>query len=169
MTLDMFPEAQLHPEEEKDERYTPRALFTPLDAEFRFSLDACATAESAKCPRYFTKADDGLAQPWAGERVWCNPEYSNIRPWVEKAWSERAELVAMLLPAWTDRKWWHELVEPYRDSGKLERICGRTPHSGFMFRVRFLPGRTAFGFPGNPEGIGAGKPEFWLCLLIWRT
>jgi hypothetical protein len=40
---------------------TPPDLFARLDAEHGpFTLDACATPENAKCPRYFTRADDGL-------------------------------------------------------------------------------------------------------------
>jgi hypothetical protein len=35
------------------------------------------------CDRYYTAADDGLAQPWDG-LVWCNPPYSRFKPWVER-------------------------------------------------------------------------------------
>ena len=40
----------------------PRWLFDELDAKFGFTLDVCATAENAKCERYFTRADDGHAR-----------------------------------------------------------------------------------------------------------
>lgn len=159
--LDMFPETQLLPESEPDERYTPRTLFDPLHREFRFTLDVCATAESAKCPRYFTKEQDGLTQSWAGERVWCNPPYSDIESWVLKAWDEAyaVPLMALLVPATrTDLPWWQTHVEPFRDS-----------ESGSRFRTRFLPGRIRFGFPGNPEGVGVGAPMFGCVLLLWRT
>lgn len=46
---------------------TPQAFFDELNAEFNFTLDPCATSENAKCARYFTKEDDGLAQSWSGE------------------------------------------------------------------------------------------------------
>lgn len=65
---------------------TPQAFFDELNAEFNFTLDPCATSENAKCARYFTKEDDGLAQSWSGERVFCNPPYGrDINKWVEKA------------------------------------------------------------------------------------
>lgn len=148
-----------------DEFYTPSRWYLPWHQEFRFTLDVCATTESAKCPRFFTKAEDGLAQSWAGERVWCNPPYSDITPWVRKAlWEtvpgrfERrrpAELVAALLPCWTDRAWWHQYIEPWRSSGEVE--------------VRFIPGRIRFGWPGNPEGAGArGGGRFPSALVLWR-
>ena len=54
---------------------TPPEVFDPLHTEFDFTLDPCATAASAKCARFFTEADDGLARSWAGERVFCNPPW----------------------------------------------------------------------------------------------
>lgn len=53
---------------------TPQRFFDELDREFNFELDVCATPENAKCRRFYTKEQDGLAQPWTG-RVWCNPPY----------------------------------------------------------------------------------------------
>lgn len=158
----MFPEVQLAPEADPNERYTPWPFFRELNAEFRFTLDVCATAESAKCERYFTKADDGLQKRWFGENVWCNPPFDNIGDWVRKAWIADAELVVMLVPAWTDRAWWQGLVEPYRD-GRNPRF---TPN--WKLTARFLK-RVRFGFPGNPNGVGVDSPPFWPALLIWRT
>ena len=64
---------------------TPQDFFDKLNAEFNFDLDVCATQDNAKCPRYFTKLDDGLAQEWRG-KVWMNPPYGReIGKWVEKA------------------------------------------------------------------------------------
>ena len=45
---------------------TPKAFFKELDAEFHFNLDPCATPENAKCERFFTQKDNGLAQDWGG-------------------------------------------------------------------------------------------------------
>ena len=52
---------------------TPNAWFEYLDLEFAFTLDPCCETETAKCKRYFTPLEDGLAQPWADERVYMNP------------------------------------------------------------------------------------------------
>jgi hypothetical protein len=51
---------------------TPQDLFDKLDREFGFTLDVCATADNAKCAKFYTKAEDGLAQPWSGV-CWMNP------------------------------------------------------------------------------------------------
>ena len=45
---------------------TPQDLFDSLDAEFHFDLDPCADDENHKCEKYFTAAEDGLAQDWGG-------------------------------------------------------------------------------------------------------
>lgn len=97
--------------------------------------DVAAAPHNAKCPRYFTRDDDGLAQSWAGERVWCNPPFSDLRPWVVKAWQESrgCPVIVMLLPAnRCEQRWWQELVEPFRD------------RPGSPLRTTFLPGRPRF-------------------------
>lgn len=175
---------------EDDVRETPPELFTKLNQEFRFTLDVCATHANAKCARYFTESGcfiagdpefylpgDGLSGSWRGERVWCNPPFSDIGAWVAKAWESDAELVVMLLPATrTEQPWWQELVEPFRESDA---------HIGGWdtFRTRFLPGRHHFLENGKPiyqkNDDGSlrlskkgrpqrSSPKFGCCLLIWR-
>lgn len=89
---------------------TPSDLFEALDDIFHFDLDVCATAENAKCKRYFTKADNGLEQEWTGT-CWMNPPYGReISAWVRKAFyqAKRGKTIVALLPARTDTKWWHD-------------------------------------------------------------
>jgi phage N-6-adenine-methyltransferase len=146
-----------------DEWHTPQKLFAVWNAEFNFTLDVCATPESAKCNRYFTQEHDGLSRDWTGERAWMNCPYSSIYPWVEKAWEEvrgGAELVVGLLPAWTDRAWWQRYIEPMRDVDANEGVC--------TVETRFLRGRIRFGYPGNPSGAGGSSPTFPSVLVIWR-
>lgn len=64
---------------------TPQDFFDQLDAEFHFTLDPCSTHENAKCAKHFTREDDGLAQDWTGETVYCNPPYGRDMPrWIAK-------------------------------------------------------------------------------------
>src|SRR5207244_12616300 len=72
-----------------DDRRTPRSSFAPLDFEHRFTLDAAASADNALLPKFFTRDTDGLLRSWAGERVWCNPPYSHLEPWLAAAWTAR--------------------------------------------------------------------------------
>lgn len=113
-----------------DQWATPQEFFDQLNDEFHFTLDPCADAQSHKCDRYFTKEQDGLAQSWEGEHVFCNPPYGRcIGDWVRKAY-ESHTLVAMLLPARTDTKWFHEYI--YHKA-----------------EIRFIRGRLKFGEQKN--------------------
>ncbi len=107
-----------------DEWEIPKNFFDELNQEFGFQLDVCATPENAKCTKYFTKADDGLAQKWEGV-CWMNPPYcKNIRKWVRKAFESAQDgaTVVCLLPSRTDTKWWHE----YCMKGEVRFIRGRS-------------------------------------------
>lgn len=137
-----------------DDRETTPEVFGPLHERFGFTVDVAASPENAKLPRFFTAEDDGLAQDWSGERVWCNPPYSAIAPWVEKGHAGGADLVVMLLPAnRTEQRWWQELVEPHRRAGALE--------------VEFLAGRMRFIPPGEDSVKPNSRPPFGCCLVIW--
>lgn len=159
MTLVGF-KARNHPQQKRnpevDDRATTPEVFDPLNERFHFTLDVAASAHNTKCARYYSIEDDGLVRPWAGERVWCNPPYSDIEPWLEKAHREaHAEVVVMLLPAnRTEQGWWQRQVEPYRRSGAVT--------------VEFLPGRLRFIRAGQTEVGPNERPPFGCCLVIWR-
>lgn len=103
---------------------TDPEFFAKLDKEFQFTLDPCATAENAKCAKFFTMEQDGLKQSWAGERVFMNPPYGRgMGKWMKKAYEEslKGALVVCLIPARTDTHLWHE----YAVKGKIRFIRGR--------------------------------------------
>jgi phage N-6-adenine-methyltransferase len=105
---------------------TPLDFFQMLDEEFHFTLDVCASDENHKCDRWFTVRENGLAQSFAGERVFCNPPYGKyIAKWIQKCATEPSEVTVMLIPARTDTGAWHEYI-----FGKAE--------------VRFVKGRLKF-------------------------
>jgi len=113
---------------------TPPEVFDPLNEEFRFTLDPCATAENAKCARFFTEQDNGLIQDWGHERVFMNPPYGReVYAWTRKALNSAmaGALVVGLLPASTDLAWWHEDVIGCAEELELRWYRGR---------VRFLTG-----------------------------
>lgn len=43
---------------------TPQDFFNALDREFHFTLDPCATKETAKCEKYYTPEENGLLKSW---------------------------------------------------------------------------------------------------------
>ena len=89
--------------------------------------------------------------------MWCNPPYSKIGDWVEKAHREayRPRGIVMLLPAnRTEQGWWQDWVEPFRLRGELT--------------VEFLRGQMRFIKPGQ-TAIGPNeRPPFGCCLVIWK-
>jgi len=108
---------------------TPIEFYKELDNEFHFNLDPCSDDTNYKCEKHFTLADDGLSQNWGGYRVFCNPPYSDIGKWVEKAFREGHKdntIVVMLIPARTDTKYFHDYI--------LHRS-----------EIRFIKGRLKFG------------------------
>ena len=107
---------------------TPRDIFEPLDREFHFTLDVCATAENTKCIRFFSPEKNGLNQNWSGV-CWMNPPYGRAMiPFLKKAVMEKANgvITVALIPARTNTAWWHDLVWPNSE-------------------VRFVRGRPKFG------------------------
>ena len=93
---------------------TPQKFFDELNKEFGFDLDPCALPSNAKCARFFTPEDNGLAQNWGGAKVFCNPPYGKeISKWVRKCYEESKKpdtLVVMLLPARTDTAYFHDYI-----------------------------------------------------------
>jgi hypothetical protein len=66
---------------------TPQDFYDKLNAEFGFTLDPCCTHESAKCPKHYTEAEDGLTQDWTKDIAFMNPPYGRaIKAWVKKAY-----------------------------------------------------------------------------------
>lgn len=107
---------------------TPGLLFQRLDQEFHFTLDAAASEISTKCGDYLTEEIDALQVSWWG-RVFCNPPYSKVAAFVEKAIQEvdsgNCEIVVLLVGARVDTQWFWQ-------------------GSMYAAEVRFLKGRLKF-------------------------
>lgn len=140
-----------------DDRAMVPADFHVLQKRFRFTLDVAASAENTKLTNYYTKQDNGLAQDWSGYRVYCNPPYSDIAPWVRKAWaSRRSDLVVMVLPNnRAEQGWWQELIEPYRD------------RPGSVLVTENVAGRMRFLKPGQSTIKPNERPPFGIVLCVW--
>ena len=178
MTADMFPEVLSVPPDEPEpppEGYTPN-WFTPLEDFFAwedkllslgiitglFNLDPCGHEEAPVSQEIlrrggivYTANEDGLQQSWTGSRPYFNPPF-------------KAELMAAFLarfhyfrnqglviegslhgPAWMDRAWAQDHIEPDRRAGRC--------------LVEFVRGRILYGYPGNPTGKGGGTfPSMWV-------
>jgi len=123
----------IHFSSKTDEWYTPQDFYEELNTEFAFTLDPCANKENAKCKKYFTREDNGLALSWDNETVFCNPPYGReIGKWVQKASEAKGGIRVMLIPARTDTKYFHTYIY------KKENV-----------EIRFLRGRLKFGGSQN--------------------
>lgn len=100
---------------------TPEGFYKQLNDEFNFDYDPCP----------LNSAINGLITSW-GKRVYVNPPYGRAIPeWLLKALSEikkgNTEIAVFLLPAYTDVRWFHEIVLSFADE------------------IRFIKGRLKFG------------------------
>jgi phage N-6-adenine-methyltransferase len=118
---------------------TPQSFFDACNRIFSFTLDVCATAENAKCERFYTEADDGLAQEWVGT-CWMNPPYGRtIGKWMRKAWesAQKGATVVCLVPARVDTKWWHDYAArgqvTFCADGSSLGMLGAVPHSRLLW------------------------------------
>lgn len=124
---------------------TPGWLFRELNDEFGFTVDVAATPQNTQCKRFFAREQNGLIQPWRGERVWCNPPYdvAALTAFTSKAFAETQAapdtLAVLLVPCKTDQKWFHSVA--------------------IRCEVRFIRGRVVFGGAKN----SAPMP---VCVLV---
>jgi len=102
----------------KQDRRTPLEFFVKLHLEYGFTMDGAATKENTLLSRYSSRE---LPLPWLGERVFCNPPWAEIPPFLELA--ACAELAVLLVPARVNAKWFHRALalgaKPRYWQGKL--------------------------------------------------
>lgn len=170
MNIDLFPDARSKPEDDKNSRFTLRPTMDWCKRTARseeWDIDVAACEECHWAPRYFTEAEDGLVQYWRG-RIWCNPPYKHLEPWLMKAWSawvtDAPVVIAMLIPAdRVEQPFWQRWVEPFRDG---RASWPQAPD--VLLTTHNLPGRQEFGHPGNKHGVNVDGAPFPVVLLVWR-
>ena len=133
--------------------WTPPDLIRVLKEEFPFDLDAAASPDNAIVERYITAEMDALVTPWDGRCVWVNPPYgsgnsASIKEFVQRGYEqcmEQRNTVVMLLPTYSDPKYWRDYVMKAHE-------------------IRFLTGRLKF----LDHGITKMSARFPSCLVIWK-
>ena len=128
---------------------TPEPLFNNINKEFNFDFDVCASHDNTLVNSYWTEDDNSLTQDW-GFRNWCNPPYSDIGPWVDKAIIEhtRRNTIVMLVPADTSVKWFKRA---YDSCNEVRFISGR---------LSFINANTQSPVNGNNKGS---------VIFVWRA
>lgn len=114
---------------QSDEWYTPPYYFEALG--LTFDLDPCSPGPQHWVParKVYTKADDGLSQPWQG-LVFVNPPFGGRHgqvPWLRKFF-EHGNGIA-LVRAYTSADWFHDYVAPKAETllfprGKTKFVRG---------------------------------------------
>ena len=143
------------PADEQDFAQTPPWLVQAVEAwrGIKFELDVCAQPQTAKCAAFYSLQTglDGLSLPWASVN-WCNPPYSLITPWVNKAIIEPGDTF-MLIPDKPEVAW-------FRHAWGNAREVWHMP-----FRVNFLrPDGSEFtDAKGRKQG-----PKFPVCLMVFN-
>jgi hypothetical protein len=127
---------------EPSEWFTPPSIFSALGLEF--DLDPCSPGPGHWVPakKIYTKADDGLRQPWHG-LIFMNPPFGCRRgqvPWLRKFFAHNNGIA--FVAARTSADWFHELVVPNAElllfpNGKTKFIrpdgsVGKEPGTGIV-------------------------------------
>lgn len=138
------------PESIKDLWQTPKSLFNKLNDEFRFVCDVAASLENTLCDQFIGEEHDALGTHRWSTVNWCNPPYSNITPWVDKAIDQhlQGKTTVMLVPADTSVKWFKMA---YESCNEVRFISGR---------ISFINAETQKPVNGNNKGS---------VLFIWRA
>ncbi|EPY9337677.1 DNA N-6-adenine-methyltransferase [Escherichia coli] len=128
-----------------DDWRTPYRLFHNLHREFNFSLDGAATEHDALLPRF---TDDIHNQSWVGEKVFCNPPYSDTKTFLLKA--SEADLAVFLIPYRPQTIYWlkHIFTNPLcHEIRILHRAVKYLPpagHNGLVIRSPFASAIVIF-------------------------
>tara|TARA_R110000772_G_scaffold247018_1_gene360766 strand:- start:396 stop:842 length:447 start_codon:yes stop_codon:yes gene_type:complete len=113
---------------------TPASTYYDLDKEFNFDFDPCPLNTRVKLENSLfpddniTEVYNGLNVEW-GTNTFCNPPYSEITKWIDKAFIEykKGKNIVLLVPSRTDTKWFHKYILPHAKE------------------IRFVKGRLKFG------------------------
>lgn len=154
------------PKAVRDLYETPQDIYDYLDSKFDFQLDVCAQHETAKNLMYFTIQDDAFTKNWASycsgdnPAVYCNPPYSNIRPWIDHAMTERERGLTTVFLVDGDYSvgWWpDDAEEVWLITGYPDPLTGRW-HSG---RISFIDPITRKPKPGKtkPSAVIIFRPN----------
>ncbi|HDP7832231.1 TPA: DNA N-6-adenine-methyltransferase [Escherichia coli] len=128
-----------------DDWRTPYRLFRNLHREFSFSMDGAATKHDTLLPRF---TDDIHNQSWVGERVFCNPPYSDIPSFLLKA--AEADLAVFLIPYrpqtiyWLEHIFTNPLCHEIRILHRAVKYLPPAGHNGLVVRAPFPAALVVF-------------------------
>ena len=102
----------------KQDYVTPPEFIRAVEARFgALTFDLAATAQTARCARFFTPEQDSLVQDWreCGDGwLWLNPPFKRVVKWEEKCAAEmrRGARILNLTLASVGAAWFQTQVVP---------------------------------------------------------
>jgi len=152
---------------EPEEWFTPKPIFDALGID-EFGLDPAHPGRGnphcvVPARKIFTRAEDGLAQPWPpSDLIWLNPPFGARRshvPWLVRFFDHGNGIA--ICTARTSSDWWHAVVVPARPlvcfpDGKTKFVkpngeIGKEPGTGVALLAMGDVARTAL----LRSGLGA--------------
>ena len=120
---------------------TPQSIFDHYNERFNFNCDVAASWENRLCNLFIGEDSNALTVDWQTSN-WCNPPYSDIKPWINKAIEQmwQGNLTVMLIPADTSTRWFSMA---YENCNECHLISGR---------VSFVNSETGKPVSGNNKG-----------------
>lgn len=127
---------------DRDSWTTPKLLFSWLDKDRHFDIDAAASDQNALCSEYYSKENSALLHTFRPEdKIFCNPPYSMARQFAEHFLKYDLNAV-LLLPVRSDRLWFQRMIHD-----RSVQVC-------------WITGRVHFG--------GSGKGAFMYSIIVQR-
>lgn len=161
-----------------DEYYTPAHIVQPARAVLGgIALDPASCAEAnaiIQADRYYSEADNGMAQPWLAPTMWLNAPFSKNNQFVPRAVAEyRAGNIGqalILTPARTETQWfaclYPFLMCFFSRRLRFSRPVRRRPRRrrparpGLRLRLRPARRRPALVAPAKRKKKGSGGAPF---------
>lgn len=130
---------------------TPYKLYHDLNALWNFTVDVACEVDTALCSKYYTPKEDGLMQDWSTETFWCNPPYSDLKPWLTKAAVSHKQGATglVLVPSRTDTIAFQNYAVP-------ECTC-----------ICFVKGRITFGDPNADPNKKKNPAPFPSVIIVF--
>lgn len=156
----------------RQEWETPPDFWEAVNSIFRFQIDVCANHTNNKTPRYIASDCNSLANHtvWVGFlvvgdsvlqpiRAWCNPGFSDVLPWHEKAFAQAqlhpsAIVVVIGIPGASQE--WYKFAQTYADEiidlsprvhylapWPLKQSSNNRESMLFVYRRKVVPTRPA--------------------------
>ena len=106
---------------------TPPEFIAAVERRFgKLDFDLAADESNHQTPRWFGpggEQPDALAATWPSGRLWLNPPFANVTPWVKKCAQHTGEIF-LLVTASVGANWFRDYVAPCADVYLLSgRLC----------------------------------------------